>query len=57
VTGGPGSFVLPIDDFRTFEAAMIRKLVAEIAGAAPRGAPATALARSPERRGTPRAED
>jgi hypothetical protein len=36
VIGGPGAFVLPIDDFSTFGKAMIQKLVAEIA-AAPRG--------------------
>jgi hypothetical protein len=38
VTGGPGSFVLPIDDFNSFDEAMIRKLISEIASAAPRGA-------------------
>ena len=31
VIGGPGSFVLPIDDFGQFGDAMIRKLTAEIA--------------------------
>ncbi len=31
VTGGPGSFVLEIREFKTFGAAMTRKLVAEIA--------------------------
>ena len=35
VTGGPGSFVLEIRDFRTFGDAMTRKLVAEIAGLPP----------------------
>ena len=36
VIGGPGAFVLPIDDFGKFSEAMIRKLIAEIAsGAAP----------------------
>ncbi len=38
VIGGPGAFVLPIDDFGKFSEAMIRKLIAEIANAA---APAT----------------
>jgi len=33
VIGGPGSFVLEIDDFRTFGEAMMRKLVNEIADA------------------------
>jgi hypothetical protein len=31
VIGGPGAFVLPIDDFSKFGDAMIRKLTAEIA--------------------------
>jgi hypothetical protein len=31
VTGGPGSFVLEVHDFRTFGEAMTRKLIAEIA--------------------------
>jgi hypothetical protein len=35
VIGGPGAFALTIDDFKTFGDAMIRKLVAEIADAAP----------------------
>jgi uncharacterized protein DUF1194 len=40
VIGGPGAFVLPIDDFTRFADAMIRKLVAEIArGEAPAKAP------------------
>ena len=38
VIGGPGSFVLPIDDFNSFEEAMIRKLITEIAAATPGGA-------------------
>jgi len=38
VIGGPGSFVLPIDDFNSFEDAMIRKLITEIAAATPGGA-------------------
>ncbi|HLW93045.1 MAG TPA: DUF1194 domain-containing protein [Roseiarcus sp.] len=33
VIGGPGAFVVPIDDFKTFGDAMIRKLVNEIAEA------------------------
>jgi hypothetical protein len=37
VIGGPGAFVVPIDDFRTFGDAMMRKLVNEIADARPRG--------------------
>jgi hypothetical protein len=37
VIGGPGSFVVQIDDFRTFGEAMMRKLVNEIADARPRG--------------------
>jgi hypothetical protein len=32
VTGGPGSFVLEVRDFKTFGEAMTRKLIAEIAG-------------------------
>ena len=42
VTGGPGSFVLEIHEFRAFGESMIRKLVSEIAGIAPGGAVATA---------------
>ncbi len=37
VIGGPGAFVVPIDDFKSFDEAMIRKLVSEIAEGAPRG--------------------
>ncbi len=44
VIGGPGAFVVPIDDFNSFDEAMIRKLISEIAGATPRGG--GALARS-----------
>jgi hypothetical protein len=33
VIGGPGSFVLPIDNFDSFGEAMIHKLIIEIAGA------------------------
>ncbi len=47
VIGGPGSFVLPIDDFNGFDEAMIRKLITEIAGVPPRGVDVGALARSP----------
>jgi hypothetical protein len=32
VIGGPGSFVLQIDDFQSFAAAMVQKLVTEISG-------------------------
>jgi hypothetical protein len=38
VTGGPGSFVLEMRDFKSFGAAMTRKLISEIAA---RGAPPT----------------
>jgi len=37
VIGGPGAFVVEIDDFRTFGEAMMRKLVNEIADARPNG--------------------
>jgi hypothetical protein len=37
VIGGPGAFVVQIDDFRTFGEAMMRKLVNEIADARPPG--------------------
>ena len=46
VTGGPGSFVLEVRDFRTFGDAMTRKLVAEIAAQPPE----TKLAASNEAR-------
>jgi hypothetical protein len=36
VTGGLGAFVVPIDDFRSFRDAIVRKLVTEIAEAQPR---------------------
>jgi hypothetical protein len=32
VIGGPGAFVVPIDDFNSFDQAMIHKLITEIAG-------------------------
>jgi hypothetical protein len=31
VIGGPGAFVVPIDDFNSFDQAMIHKLISEIA--------------------------
>jgi hypothetical protein len=37
VIGGPGAFVTPIDDFRSFGEAMMRKLVNEIADVHPSG--------------------
>ena len=37
VSGGPGAFVVQIDDFRTFGEAMMRKLVNEVADAGPPG--------------------
>jgi uncharacterized protein DUF1194 len=37
VIGGPGAFVLPIDDFRSFGEAMVHKLVSEVASLAPGG--------------------
>jgi hypothetical protein len=37
VIGGPGSFVVPIEDFGSFGEAMIRKLVSEISSIAPPG--------------------
>jgi hypothetical protein len=52
VIGGSGSFVVPIDDFNGFDEAMIRKLVAEIAGPAPRGVEVGALS-PPRERGGP----
>ena len=38
VVGGPGAFVLPIDDFRSFGEAMVHKLVSEVASLTPGGA-------------------
>jgi hypothetical protein len=38
VIGGPGAFVLPIDDFNSFGEAMVHKLVSEIASAETDGA-------------------
>ena len=37
VIGGPGAFVLPIDDFGGFGDAMVRKLLQEISEGAPSG--------------------
>ena len=37
VIGGPGAFVIPVHDWSEFPAAVRRKLVLEIAGAAPSG--------------------
>ena len=37
VIGGPGAFVVPIDDFRTFGEAMMRKLINEVAYGGQRG--------------------
>ena len=39
VIGGPGAFLLKVDNFDTFAAAITRKLVTEIAGAPPRARP------------------
>jgi hypothetical protein len=47
VIGGPGSFVLPVDDAAQLADAIRQKLVLEIAGAPPRLMPATAMTRSP----------
>jgi Protein of unknown function (DUF1194) len=49
VIGGPGAFVVPIDDFNGFDEAMIRKLISEIAGAPPKRVETGALAPSPAR--------
>ena len=47
VIGGPGSFVLPVDDPAQLADAIRQKLVLEIAGAPPRLMPATATTRPP----------
>ena len=49
VTGGPGSFVIPVLDWEDFEAAVRRKLVLEIAGLTPplEPIPVQALVRDP----------
>jgi hypothetical protein len=35
VVGGPGAFVISIDDFSTFAYAIVNKLIKEIAGEVP----------------------
>jgi hypothetical protein len=47
VTGGPGSFVLPVDDPAQLADAIRQKLVLEIAGTPPTLMPATASAHTP----------
>jgi hypothetical protein len=47
VIGGPGSFVLPVDDAAQLVEAIRQKLVLEIAGAPPRVVPATATTSPP----------
>jgi len=47
VTGGPGAFVLPVDDPSQLADAIRQKLVLEIAGMPPTLMPATAAARAP----------
>ncbi len=47
VIGGPGSFVLPVDDPAQFAVAIRQKLVLDIAGAPPRLTPAAAGAEQP----------
>jgi Protein of unknown function (DUF1194) len=47
VIGGPGAFVLPVDDPSQLAEAIRQKLVLEIAGAPPTLTPATATARPP----------
>jgi hypothetical protein len=47
VIGGPGSFVLPVDDASQLAEAIRQKLVLEIAGAPARLIPAAAAARAP----------
>jgi Protein of unknown function (DUF1194) len=47
VIGGPGSFVLPVDDARQLADAIRQKLVLEIAGAPPRLTPAAEHQRAP----------
>jgi hypothetical protein len=39
VIGGPGAFIVPARDYASFEAAVRRKLIQEIAGLTPPGAP------------------
>lgn len=47
VIGGAGAFVVQIDDFKTFDDAMIRKLISEISAAPLRGLDTGALAAAP----------
>jgi hypothetical protein len=47
VIGGPGSFVLPVDDASQLADAIRQKLVLEIAGAPPRFTPAVETGRAP----------
>jgi hypothetical protein len=47
VTGGPGSFVIPVDDPSQFVVAIRQKLVLDIAGAPPRLLPAAQAQRAP----------
>jgi hypothetical protein len=53
VIGGLGAFVLPIDDFNSFDEAMIQKLITEIAGEPAPGDPHRARLDGTERRGPP----
>jgi Protein of unknown function (DUF1194) len=53
VVGGPGAFVVPIDDFNGFDEAMIRKLISEIAGTPPKRVETGALTPSPARGARP----
>ena len=45
VIGGPGSFVIPVDDPAQFAVAIRQKLVLDIAGASPRFLPAAETGR------------
>jgi len=47
VIGGPGAFMITIDDIARFEVAIRRKLVLEIAGLEPRVIPAAETLRPP----------
>lgn len=48
VIGGPGAFVIAAKDFETFGEAILKKLIAEIAGVAPMNAPGRAERAGPE---------
>jgi hypothetical protein len=48
VIGGPGAFVVAAKDFETFGEAILKKLIAEIAGIDPSQVGAQAFARAPE---------